>query len=331
MKVAPLIHSRTYSCDFNPEFKVRPSDFLDGDIKWARKIVLEATTSIDSLRGERWMIADTIDNRWRIAGVVGFVKDICSHCNLSKDELISAEELFYDNKGRKTYAFIGVAISASDWDGKIDLTYDFLWKKFYNLVQPIWKRTYQKTITVGLEPYSSSSSTPSKPQIGVQRVGKKDIYESNPKTDYDLFRYYLVSKSISNFSFCSNILDITALKSCEFSTITTSFNLITRLKREPVHAMSQDSTKKVTPSSLDFVESTQIMEDSLDSQLADKESDSSKKKHFNPSMHCLMIFVIAILIFILLVAGHISKSKSLVNPSEVLIIVVSEIPSLATG
>lgn len=328
MKAAPLIHSRTYSCDFNPGFMVRPSDFVGNNIEWARKIVLEATASIDSLHGERWMIADTSDNRWRIAGVVGFLKDICSHCNLSEDERKSAEELFHDNKGRKTYAFIGVAISASDWDGKIDLTYDFLWKKFYSLVQPVWRRTYQETITVDFEPYLASGGTPSKPQIKAQQVGKKDIYESGPKTDYDLFCYYLAGKNISNFSFCSNILDITALKKCEFSTITTSSNLITRLKRE----IPSDSTKNVTPSPSGLVKNTQGMED-FDSQPAGLEDD--KKKRLLPSRMCLMIFALIILMFIFL-AGGIFKSKFTNKPPVIVeeeppVIVEDQTPSLTTG
>ena len=72
MKVAPIIHTRTFSCDFNSEFLVRPECFMDSDIKWARKNVLGATGEIDGLQGVRWLIAD--NGKYRMAGVVGFLK-----------------------------------------------------------------------------------------------------------------------------------------------------------------------------------------------------------------------------------------------------------------
>ena len=78
MRVAPIIHTRTYSCDFNSEFMVRPDCFLDSDIKWARRNVLGATGAIDSIQGERWIIID--NGKYRIAGVVGFLKNICQKC-----------------------------------------------------------------------------------------------------------------------------------------------------------------------------------------------------------------------------------------------------------
>lgn len=299
MKLAPLIHSRTYSCDFSPEFKVRPKDFLDSDIKWARKAVLDATAAIDSLQGERWMIVDNA--RWRIAGVVGFLKDICAHCDLPAVELATAEELFYDNKGRKTYAFIGVVIPASDRGEKFDLTYTFLWKKFCELVQPIWKRSYQELISADFEPYPTSNSTFDQPRTEAQHVGKMEIFESSPGLDHDLFRYYLSGRGASSISYCSNITDIAVLRSCGFSAVTTTRNLITRLSRGSTHTASQ--SVGIGASDFAAFEDTQSTADIPVSSPAEKENKESKKKRFHPSRRCLMIFVIAILMFLLVAAG----------------------------
>lgn len=96
MKAAPIIHTRTFSCDFNSEFLVRPAFFMDSDIKWARKNVSGATGEIDGLQGVRWLIAD--NGKYRMAGVVGFLKSICSKCQLSEADKMKSEELFCDDK-----------------------------------------------------------------------------------------------------------------------------------------------------------------------------------------------------------------------------------------
>ena len=98
VRIAPIIYTRTYRCDFNSEFMVRPDTFMDSDIKWVRKNVLDATGAIDGMRGERWLVID--NGTYRIAGLVGFLKDICEKCNLSNEESEKSKTLFYDDKGR---------------------------------------------------------------------------------------------------------------------------------------------------------------------------------------------------------------------------------------
>ena len=39
MKYAPLIHSRTYHCDFNAKFSVRPDDFTDEDYNMVLDVI----------------------------------------------------------------------------------------------------------------------------------------------------------------------------------------------------------------------------------------------------------------------------------------------------
>ena len=104
MKIAPIIHTRTLFCDFNSEFLVRPCEFMDADIKWARKNILGTTVDIDGLSGFRWVVLD--NEKYRIAGVVGFLKDICLKLDLNDTDKIKSEELFCDNKGRSIYAFL---------------------------------------------------------------------------------------------------------------------------------------------------------------------------------------------------------------------------------
>lgn len=281
MKIAPIIHTRTYSCDFNSEFRVRPSVFLNRDVKWARSLVLEATNSIDSLQGERWLIAD--NGKYRMAGVVGFLKNICDKCSLSEEQKKASEELFYDDKGRLVYAFIGIVIDLTDVGNISNITYDYLWHTYLNIVQPIWKRTYQEVITTTFEDIVADVNG-NKPEIKSDKVGQMEMYEANPIMDYNLFEYYLINKSINNFSFCSNIIDINAVKQCNFSIITTSSNIITRLKRKNI----TESINKNTP---DY------------SNESHEGLEKSKKKSFLVCGICLMIFVIIILILLLLMVN----------------------------
>ena len=231
MRIAPIIHTRTFSCDFNSEFLVRPDCFMDSDIKWARKNVLGATGEIDGLQGVRWLISD--NGKYRMAGVVGFLKSICSKCQLSEDDKLKSEELFCDNKGRLVYAFIGIVIDKQYNDNYGNISLDYLWKMYLNEIYPIWKRTYQEVI---LEGFTDIDVKPVTNTVTVEPVivGSKSLYEANAVTDYELFSYFLCNGNKTKFSFCSNILDFNIVKQNDFSIITTSQNTITRITRENV-------------------------------------------------------------------------------------------------
>lgn len=259
LRVAPIIHTRTFSCDFNTEFLVRPDGFMDSDIKWARKNVLGATGEIDGLQGVRWLIAD--NEKYRMAGVVGFLKSICSKCQLSVEDKQRSEELFCDNKGRLVYAFIGVVIDKINNIDYGKITYEYLWNMYLDKIYPIWKRTYQE---VSLEPFMDikmeivSKFVPMKSDF----VGSKELLESNQATDYNLFIDYLCNNNKSHFSFCSNIMDFNMVKKSEFSIITTSRNTIKRIKRDnntaPSSELDGQQTKK--PPTIEEKEPTQMTE-----------------------------------------------------------------------
>ncbi len=241
LKVAPLIHTRTYSCDFNSEFLVRPDCFLDSDIKWARKYILNATGEIDNIQGERWVIVD--NGKYKFAGVVGFLKNICEKCTLSDEEYAKSETLFCDDKGRLVYAFIGVVIEKELNIGKI--TYDYLWHKYLEYIFPIWKRTYQEVVLKGFvdeEFELCDCSYSEKPED----CGGKKLYESNPNLDYKRFETFLGENTSSGFSYCSNMRDYNLVKQSDFSIICTSRNIITRIKRisPPVEVLSTVTASK---------------------------------------------------------------------------------------
>lgn len=293
MIVAPLIHTRTFSNDFDPKIKVVPKSFLDSDINWARKSILEATKSIDSLQGERWMVID--NSKYRIAGVVGFLKDICSKCQ-TIEEFSELEQLFYDDKGRLVYAFMGVAIDKKRTTEYCPLSYDYLWDTFVKLINPIWKRSYQEQIRTDFESFETTSDVDINAVPYKNLVGTKELYESNATTDYNLFIKTLCTNNQNDFSFCSNVSDINVVKDCSFSIITTSLNNITRMKRAPTSPTDSNSESSiVTNTSIAPLENTNL-----------KDNSNEKKNVFSKILlPCLTILLVVIVIVILRVIAEI--------------------------
>ncbi len=229
MNIAPIIHTRTFSCDFNSNFVVRPNDFLDSDVKWARKCVLSATNSIDSMNGERWLIAD--NGKFRIAGIVIVIKNLAEKINLSGDELKKAKELYYDEKGRVIYAFIGVVINNKSDYNKIHIDERVLLNIYCENIYPIWKKSFQETLLSNYTSYNEEFKKDSIEFNSTNVLGTK-MFESSSSTDYKLFKQYLKEDVRSEFLFCTNLNDIANIKENKFSVISTSSNIIARLQRE---------------------------------------------------------------------------------------------------
>lgn len=231
MSFSTIIHSRTFHCDFTSDFIVRPESFLATDIKFFRKYILQATENIDILNGFRWVIID--NEHYRIAGIVGFIKDMILESNLNQSELDELKFLAYDDKGRATYAFIGVAISKSNYK-YTEINIDSLLREYIKFIKPKWmSATIQSTLSTVYEiPDYADILKHSKPLIDSINLINKDIYEANNKFDYELFQYFLNQELLEKFSFCSNLENYNTIKNCDFSTLTTSNNNIVRLKRD---------------------------------------------------------------------------------------------------
>lgn len=297
MRIAPIIHTRTYSCDFNSEFMVRPDTFMDSDIKWARKNVLNATGAIDGMHGERWLVID--NGKYRIAGLVGFLKNICEKCNLTNEELDKSQTLFCDDKGRLIYAFIGVVIDKANSFEIGEITYEYLWRKFLKLIFPIWKRTYQEVLLKSFEEENFEKCNI--PSIEVaENFGTKKLYEVNAALDMQRFQYYLGNVAMSNFSFCSNLTEYNLVKQCDFTAISTSRNIIVRMNR----IVLPDETENVIP----LVEN--IPPQSAQPQSAVEETNNTKKKSLLVLTICLLILVIIILISLLLTGNSNQTGQS---------------------
>lgn len=220
MKVAPVIHSRTLNCDFNAEFLVRPERFNSDNIKWARENVLKATEDIDSLQGFRWLIVD--NGKYRLAGVVGFLEDICCE---AKEEKGKFEKFFLDNRGRRTFAFVGVVIDKEDNDSYGDIDISTLWKVYVKEVKDIWEKKHQDSKSSEFEEIQVNSDSVAEPDI-------EKYSEANPELDKKEFARLMCDGKREKFSFCSNITSWQLAKEGAFDYVTTNSNNIIRIKSE---------------------------------------------------------------------------------------------------
>lgn len=305
MRVAPIIHTRTFSCDFNSEFMVRPEIFMDSDIRWARQNVLGATEEIDGLNGFRWLIAD--NGKYRMAGVVGFLKSIFSKSAMSDSEKSRSEEMFYDNKGRQVYAFIGVVIDKYGNNDYGKLPLDYLCKIYIDRIYPIWKSSYQETI---LESFRDEKFDVIKkiPKPEAITVDGRLLFETNPVMDYDLFLQYLCDSDNDRFSFCSNISDFNTAKKSDFSVITTSQNIITRLKRNNAVIMSHNSGNEIS-------QAQQVSHVTLEipntSDYIPIHKEKSKQLETKKKLSLALIILLVIFVIIILILLYMMHQKQI--------------------
>lgn len=278
MSFSTIIHSRTFHCDFISDFIVRPESFLATDIKFFRKYILQATENIDILNGFRWVIID--NEHYRLAGIVGFIKDMILESSLNQSELDELKLLAYDDKGRATYAFIGGAISKSNYK-YTEINIDSLLREYIKFIRPKWmSATIQSTLsTISEIPDYGDILKNSKPLIDSINLINKDIYEANNKFDYELFQYFLNQELLANFSFCSNLENYNTIKNCDFLTLTTSNNNIVRLKRDKSN--------------------THINANSNSNILSDKSDTDVKQKKKNTKTLILPIISIILILIIL--------------------------------
>ena len=244
IKIAPLIHSRTYCCDFNTDFLVRPDTFMSSDIEWARDNILSATNNIDLLDGVRWLIIKK--ENIIVAGIVCFIKDLINLISLSDEQQKEANLYIKDDKGRRIYAFIGFAINNKDKDEvNIDFSHEYLLNTFIKYIQPVWNHKVVDTTKIAFNNnYPTKITSKNNPDISVKEINNIKYYETNTVRDKDLFDYYLQTvNNLNELRFCSNITEMDTLKEYKFNIVTTSNRNIERLEEENNTLYKEDNHK----------------------------------------------------------------------------------------
>lgn len=222
MEIAPLIHSRTFYCDFNQNFAARPKDL---NVQWAMNKILPSTRDIDILNGMRRVVAT--DGKICIAGISCNFKSFAEKY-LSAAEYEEAEKYFHDERGREVKIFLGYAFKGS---GVPDVSNSKLWQMFKQTVAKVWNNNPAETVIV---PYEN---------CGVKSVAKrpldKKFYPSNERDDVELFEQCLAERK----DFCSNVDAVKIFEDGKYEIITAAQSIINRLQAE---AQKKTSTQSQT-------------------------------------------------------------------------------------
>lgn len=233
LEITPIIHARTKNMDYPANFMVRPKDFTKADIAWTSKRILTATTNVEFMENERWII---LKNKQRcIAGAVILIKDLYEKSSTNKTE--ADKKYFKDGRGRTTLAFIGLSIIGEKFDSVIDIDYDCLWKIYKNYIADIWEENIQLESQLASSLDNSDFVNVPFREIDepIQAVYTKNhyaIYNSEKSMDKKLFNYYL-NKALAGtrLTFCSNLNSPKAVKTKVFSIITASRENISAYKK----------------------------------------------------------------------------------------------------
>lgn len=224
-QVAIIIHTKTKNSDYPPSLSVYPSVLEAKEINQIYKMILAATRSIDNLKqNEVRKIVYTCGD-FIIVGMVSFLRNMA-------DDNIDDEIYFLDNKERNIYAFIGLVFPKDSQLKDVPIIEkQILWKKFKDYMGPIWERKVFETQNslfeeIDFEYIKHYDYVPATSVNGI------DFYTMN-YDDTAVFLYWIAQAlNGKSVSFCSNITDFRVIKDKPFTAITTTTNLIERMKVE---------------------------------------------------------------------------------------------------
>lgn len=241
-QAAMIIHTRTRLCDFPSALAVCPSSLSSGDAQKVRKRILAATRSIDimgqnEVRRMIYTCGDLV-----VAGMVSFLKNF-------SDNNVDDEKFFYDEVGRGIYAFVGFVFQAKNQNTPL-IDKKILWDNFKNYMEPVWEWKVLDTQSSNFAEIDFSSAN-AKESISSEVVSDMTLYTTGA-TDAAIFSYWLGQALKGNsVSFCSNITDFKVVKDRTFNIITTTTNIIERIKREvpsqhkdqspPIHSTTENT------------------------------------------------------------------------------------------
>ena len=244
MKIAPLIHSRTLKCDYNMKFAVRPKDFNDSLIYWARSVILPATGDLDFVNNVRQIVASK--GEIKFAGIVCTMKYFVENL-LDGDEQNRARNYSRDNANRNFGVFLGYSFKAGNEIP--DVNYSDLWKMFERYLVPKWDWEIFDTPQIDYEyevrgKKSSATIAERVKKINGVEINGVEIYESSLNADENLFENYLARSMKKDLVFCSALEQFQPIADGIYTAVTTSASIITRLESR---RSKTDSPKKKQP------------------------------------------------------------------------------------
>ena len=244
MKIAPLIHSRTFEVDFNSKFAVRPDDFTDSDIEWAREKILPSTQDLNILNDVRFVVASKGGKCF--AGVACML-DLFAEKFLSADERADAEKFFCDNRGRYIKLFLGFVIKDTASNKIPDVRFSDLWQMFKEYLAPEWNRKAPETVLAPYRDIREKSFASSKPPKPAQIFQGVELYEMSSAVNEKLFDEYLARALKQNLAFCTNLDRAQPIEDKIYHAVTTTADIINRLQETQRQLDAEAAQKKNQP------------------------------------------------------------------------------------
>lgn len=271
MEIAPLIHSRTFYCDFNPNFAVRPNDL---NAQWAMNKILPAMRDVDMLNDVRRVVAT--DGKICIAGVACNFRYFAENY-LSADEKAEAANYLHDERGREVKIFLGYAFKGS---GVPDVSNSKLWQMFKKTLAPEWNRQTVETVIASYESCGNKSVS--------QKSLDKKFYPANERGDVEIFEQCLAAHK----NFCSNVDAVKIFEDGKYDIITASQSVINRLQAEAQKKTSQQPTTRQD-------KTAKVTEQAFQSQR--NQSPKSPEEKGNPTLLILAaaVVILAIIFFVM--------------------------------
>lgn len=232
MEIAPLIHSRTFYCDFSQNFAVRPNDL---NVQWAMNKILPAMRDVDILNGVRCMFAT--DGKLCIAGVACNFRYFVDNY-LSADERTEAANYLHDERGREVKIFLGYAFKGS---GVPDVSDSKLWQMFKQTLAPKWNNQTVETVIASYESCGTKSVGGKKSPVAT--INGIALYETDGRGDKSLFEQCLAERK----NFCSNVDAIKIAESGEFDVIAATRTVINRLQQAEAQKKTQPPARQEQP------------------------------------------------------------------------------------
>lgn len=221
MRLSALIHCRTFSFDFNPEFLVRPSDFTLDEINWAREHILPTTAYCDELEGKRLVLFNNY--RYCVFGIVSLLDDALRMFGFNEE---TVEKYSFDENRRKIKCFIGFVFHVNDKElGYIPMINDVDYNKLLEKYVANERVFFSESQMCTQVDYSIERETKQLPN----KEKPNEHYVLSGKNDEEMFTRLMANISSANtVNFCSNVYNIKMLEAGKFDYCTASSNTIQR-------------------------------------------------------------------------------------------------------
>lgn len=287
INASALMYCRTYYCDYDAGFLLKPEDFSEQDGIWAKKYILSATSYCDELDGIRWVVFG--NEKYLVFGIVGVLNWLCETILPDQTDIKHYTQDEYD---RNIKCFIGFVCSMPEKEKGYFPSVkeeDFL-KIFIEHVanDSVWKSVNLTHLRAGYQYKLEMAYNPED-----AKLERREMI-SEPNGDRKIFENVLANISLENveMSLCTNLYNAKMLQDDCFSYVTASESAIRRFKKktsEIALAVSTDCQKQAG-------QQKEFVEQNL---LAVSDNQEENTTDIRKKMIACSIFLMIIFIFLL--------------------------------